>query len=284
MPLKIRNVTSRNPMTAVKMFLHFGILLLLSPGIFGEVSVSEAVDGDSRIIGGQDASPGMAKYQVSIRVKKRNEDMHNCGGSIINQQYVLTAAHCIVGFRPEVVSLVVGSHQIKSGGQRYKVKKLVPHEKFSKTTAKNDVGVIEVDGSIQYNNNVQPIGLVNHQVSVGTQCLLTGWGKINAEKNIFPNNLQMLYFNTISNNECTQRLLRTPSKKFMPIDKGQICAKRPNHKGTCQGDSGGPLVIKEGNNFVQIGIVSWGIPCGYNYPDVFASVFGNYNWIQSKIK
>ncbi|CAF4836816.1 unnamed protein product [Pieris macdunnoughi] len=266
------------------MFLHFGILLLLSQGIFGEVDVSEAIDGDSRIIGGQDATPGMAKYQVSIRVQKGNQDLHNCGGSIINQQYVLTAAHCIVGWRPNVMSIVVGSHQIKSGGQRYKIKKLMPHEQFSKVTAKNDVGVIQVEGSIQYNNNVQPIGLSNRQVPVGTTCLLTGWGLVNKEKNIVPNNLQMLFFRTISNSDCTRQLSRTNNKPFMPIDNGQICAGHPDHQGTCQGDSGGPLVIKEGNNFVQIGIVSWGIPCGHKYPDVYASVPGNYNWIQSKIK
>ncbi|CAF4836567.1 unnamed protein product [Pieris macdunnoughi] len=187
------------------MFLHFGILLLLSQGIFGEEDVSEAIDGDSRIIGGQNASPGMAKW------------------------------------RPDAVSIVVGSHQIKSGGHRYKVKKLMPHEQFSKVTAKNDIGVIQVEGSIQYNDNVQPIGLYNRQVSVGRKCLLTGWGLVNKEKNISPNNLQMLFFQTISIKECTQRLASIRSKKFLPIDNGQICAKRPNHKGTCQGDSGGPL-------------------------------------------
>ncbi|XP_047526411.1 chymotrypsin-2-like isoform X2 [Pieris napi] len=267
------------------MFLHFGIILLLSQGLFGEVDVSEAIDGDSRIIGGQNASPGMAKYQVSIRVKKGNQEINNCGGSIINQQYVLTAAHCIAGWRPNAMSIVVGSHQIKSGGQRYKIKRLVPHEQFSKVTAKNDVGVIQVEGSIQYNNNVQPIGLSNRQIPAGTKCLLTGWGYVNKEKTISPNNLQMLFFNTISISDCNRQLSRTSAKKFLPVDNGQICARRPTHQGTCQGDSGGPLVIKEGNDFLQIGIVSWAItPCGEKFPDIFASVSGNYNWIQSKIK
>ncbi|CAH4035081.1 chymotrypsin-2-like [Pieris brassicae] len=267
------------------MFLHFGILLLLSQGLFGEVNISEAIDGDSRIIGGKAATPGMAKYQVSIRGHKGKEEWHTCGGSIINQQYILTAAHCIVGKQANDLSIVVGSHQIKSSGDHYKIKKLVPHENFSKASGKNDVGVLQVEGNIQFNNNVQPVELFKQTVPVGKKCLLTGWGKVNLKKNIYPNNLQMLYFQTISNNECTQKLHRRASfRPGLPINNGQVCAKRPNNQGTCHGDSGGPLVIEEGNKFLQIGVVSWGIPCAEDFPDVFASVSGNYNWIQSKIK
>ncbi|XP_047525683.1 chymotrypsin-2-like [Pieris napi] len=158
------------------MFLHFGILLLLSQGIFGEVDVSEAIDGDSRIIGGQDATPGMAKYQVSIRGHRDNYEWNTCGGSIINRQYVLTAAHCIVRKQPYEMCIVVGSHQIKSGGQRYEIKKLVHHENFSKSTVKNDIGVVQVEGNIQFNNKVQPIFLYKQAVPIGRICLLTGWG------------------------------------------------------------------------------------------------------------
>ncbi|CAH4035091.1 unnamed protein product [Pieris brassicae] len=99
-----------------------------------------------------------------------------------------------------------------------------------------------------------------------------------------PNNLQMLYFQTEQNNVCTRQLVGRPYQDYLPLNDGQLCARRPNHKGTCHGDSGGPLVVEEGNKFIQIGVVSWGVPCAKDYPDVFSSVHGNYNWIQSKIK
>ncbi|XP_047526033.1 chymotrypsin-2-like [Pieris napi] len=266
------------------MFVHFGIILLLSQGLCGGVDVSEAIDGDSRIIGGQNASPGMAKYQVSIRAHSGKKEWHTCGGSIINQQYVLTAAHCIVKKRTNELSIVVGSHQIKTGGQRYKIKKLVPHEQFSKATWKNDVGVVQVEGNIKFNDNVQPIELFKQDIYVGTKCLLTGWGKVDLKKNIYPNDLQMLYFKTVSNYGCSKKLyLRESVRPGLPLNIGQLCAKHPSHKGVCHGDGGGPLVLERGNKYIQIGVVSWGVSCAEDFPDVFASVPGNYNWIQSKI-
>ncbi|CAF4836954.1 unnamed protein product [Pieris macdunnoughi] len=75
------------------MFLHFAILLLMSHGLLGKMDVSEAIDGDSRIIGGSDAPPDMANYQVSIQINSENKEWHVDGGSILNEEYVLTAAH-----------------------------------------------------------------------------------------------------------------------------------------------------------------------------------------------
>ncbi|XP_045487434.1 chymotrypsin-2-like [Pieris rapae] len=227
----------------------------------------------------------MAKYQVSIRTHNGEKEWHTCGGSIINQQYILTAARCIVGKRADELSIVVGSHQINTGGTRHKIKKLVPHEKYSKATGKNDIGVVQVKGKIQYNDNVQPIQLVKQHIRIGRKCLLTGWGKTDLKKNIYPNNLQILYFQTVSNYGCTKKLYTRPSvRPGLPVNNGQLCAKHPKNQGMCHGDSGGPLVFEEGNKFLQLGVASWGISCAKDFPDVFASVPGNYAWIQSKIK
>ncbi|XP_045488884.1 chymotrypsin-2-like [Pieris rapae] len=267
------------------MFLHFGILLLLSHGLLGEVGVSEGIDGDTRIVGGKDATPGIAKYLVSIRARNRNQEWHHCGGSILNEEYVLTAAHCLYKKRADELSIVAGSHKLNEGGERYKIKKLVIHEKYSKPTIKNDIGVVQIEGKLKYNDKVQPIELLKEMAPVGKKCLLTGWGYVNFNRKTVPNNLQMLEFKTISNDDCTKQFKRSRYRIFVPVDAGQLCVKRPKNSGACKGDSGGPLVIQdEKNKTVQIGVVSWGIPCTAEFPDVFASVHGFYNWIQGKIK
>ncbi|CAF4836882.1 unnamed protein product [Pieris macdunnoughi] len=268
------------------MFLHFGILLLLSQGLLGEVDVSEAIDGDSRIIGGQDATPGIAKYQVSIRVHENGTEVHHCGGSILNEEYVLTAAHCVYNEKIEDLSMVVGSHTIDKGGDRYKIKKLIPHENFDKRSVKNDIGIVHIEGKFKFSDKVQPIELLKAMAPIGKKCLLTGWGYVDYIKYIKPNHLQMLELETISNEDCSKRLRYAHiPRQLWQVDAGQLCAKHPNHKGGCYGDSGGALVIQDDKNkTLQIGVVSYGIPCGKDFPDVYASVHGYYDWIQSKIK
>ncbi|XP_047526412.1 chymotrypsin-2-like [Pieris napi] len=268
------------------MFLHFGILLLLSHGLLGEVDVSEAIDGDSRIVGGKDATPGMANYQVSIRIHRGKQEWHNCGGSILNEEYVLTAAHCVYRKRPDEMFIVAGSHQLNKGGDRYKIKKLILHEKYSKPDIKNDIAIVQIEGKFKFSDKVQPIELLKEMAPIGKKCLLTGWGYISYKrrKGTVPNNLQMLEFETISNEDCTKQLKKSVYAKLVPVDAGQLCVKRPKDKGACKGDSGGPLVIQDyKNKTVQIGVVSWGYPCTANFPDVYASVHGFYDWIQSKI-
>ncbi|XP_045520821.1 chymotrypsin-2-like isoform X2 [Pieris brassicae] len=245
---------------------------------FGEVHVSEPIDGDSRIIGGKDATPDMAHYQVSIRGHQGNQEWHSCGVFILNEEYVLTAAHCVFKKNMKDMSIVAGSHTIDKGGDRYKIKKLVPHEKYTKPVVKNDIGIVQIEGKIKYSDKVQPIKLLKEMAPIGKKCLFTGWGYVHLRRKTLPNNLQMLEYETISNDDCTKQLKKSPYPKLMPIDAGQICANRPNEKGACYGDSGGPLVIQDDeNNTVQIGVVSWVVPCARKYPDVFASVHGYYD-------
>ncbi|XP_022129217.2 chymotrypsin-2-like [Pieris rapae] len=267
------------------MFLHFGILLLLSHGLLGEVEVSEAIDGDTRIVGGKDATPGIAKYAVSIRGHNGKQDWHSCGGSILNEEYVLTAAHCIYQRRTDQVSILVGTYTVNKGGDRYKIKKLIPHEKYDNEWLRNDIALMQIEGKIKYSDKVQPIELLKEMAPIGKKCLLTGWGLTNYRRRTAPNYLQMLEFKTISNDDCTKQLKRSPYPEYVPVDVGQLCVQRPKRSGACKGDSGGALVIEdEKNKTVQIGVVSWGVPCSANFPDVFASVHGYYDWIQSKMK
>ncbi|CAH4035095.1 unnamed protein product [Pieris brassicae] len=195
---------------------------------FGEVHVSEPIDGDSRIIGGKDASPDMGHYQVSIRGHQGNQEWHSCGGSILNEEYMLTAAHCVFKKNMKDMSIVAGSHTIDKGGDRYKIKKLVPHEKYTKPVVKNDIGIVQIEGKIKYSDKVQPIKLLKEMAPIGKKCLFTGWGYVHLRRKTLPNNLQMLEYETISNDDCTKQLKKSPYPKLMPIDAGQaplrLCA------------------------------------------------------------
>ncbi|XP_045533424.1 chymotrypsin-1-like [Pieris brassicae] len=81
--------------------------------------------------------------------------------------------------RANELSLVVGSHQINKGGERYKIKKLVLHEKYSKPKIKNDIAIIQIQGKFKFSDKVQPIELLKEMAPIGKKSLLTGWGYVN---------------------------------------------------------------------------------------------------------
>ncbi|XP_047518241.1 chymotrypsin-1-like isoform X2 [Pieris napi] len=263
------------------MFVQLGLVLLLSQGLFGESDFTD-FDGDTRIIGGQDAREGFAIYQVSIRKQYKNKEFHWCGGSIIHEEWVLTAGYCTYGIGAKELPIVVGSTQLKSGGDRYNITKIIIHEEYSQERLKNNIALMKVDGKIKMKNNVMPIKLRKEPVAARTICALTGWGYID-NQGTMPNKLQILFFKSISNKNCNEQLKRS---NFAPIDDKQLCVRGPDKKGACLGDSGGPLVAFDSNyGVVQVGIVSWGtFPCAQNYPEVFSSVSSYYDWIEKNMK
>ncbi|XP_047518156.1 chymotrypsin-2-like [Pieris napi] len=211
------------------MFVQLGLVLLLSRGLLGESDFTD-FDGDTRIIGGQDAKEGLATYQVSIRMHNKKQQWHMCGGSIIHEEWILTAGHCTYGVHAQEVFIVVGSTQLSSGGDRYIIKKIITHEKYAKKDLRNDIALMKVYGKIKMKRNVRAIKLRKQPVAAGTTLALTGWGHINNQGNV-PNKLQILFFRSINNKECNKRL---KGFNFAPIDDKQLCVRGPDNKGACR--------------------------------------------------
>lgn len=133
-------------------------------------------DVDSpRIVGGDLAAAGDAPYQISMRYKPR--DFHFCGGSIIDTQWILTAAHCVMDFKPEQMEIVAGSLSLVEGGDRYDVEKIIPHEFYNPMIIRDDIALVKVNRTIEYQpGTVEAVALCDHYVEGGQLMLLTGWG------------------------------------------------------------------------------------------------------------
>lgn len=95
---------------------------------------------DWRIVGGEPAAPGQFPFQVSLR----NFGSHSCGGSILNEKWVLTAAHCVAGSASQNIQIVAGSTKLNSGGETYQIEKITTHEKYDPRKLKNDIAVLKV--------------------------------------------------------------------------------------------------------------------------------------------
>ncbi|KAG4068158.1 hypothetical protein HA402_001583 [Bradysia odoriphaga] len=226
-------------------------------------------DIEDRIFGGNRALSGQFPHQVSLR----HHNKHFCGGSIISRLKVLTAAHCIFGQLKTLTFAVVGTNVLDSGGVSYQVLDSVYHPFYNLKTTSNDVGVMTLAEPIQYNQYVQPISLATSSPSPGETLTLSGWGLTSLPGSL-PNDLQFINLDTLDLKTCTKAY-----QEVNPITVGHVCTTSPAGKGACKGDSGGPLISDAG---VQVGIVSWGVPCARGIPDVFTSVAHYYNWIQSQ--
>lgn len=144
------------------------------PSELDDYPVFKESSGNTRIVGGDLAAAGDAPYQISMRYKPR--DFHFCGGSIIDSQWILTAAHCVTDFKPEQIEIVAGSLSLVEGGERYDVEKIIPHEYYNPMIIRDDIALVKLNQSITYNDNVQPVALCDHYVNGGQEMLLTGWG------------------------------------------------------------------------------------------------------------
>ncbi|XP_068981423.1 chymotrypsin-2-like isoform X2 [Bombus flavifrons] len=149
------------------LFLYiFAIIAILEASV---ASINEV----PKIVGGSVAEDGQYPYQASLRYKNR----HFCGGSILNERWVLTAAHCLSSFNDTSIAIVLGSNTLDKGGDVYQSEKIISHPKYSSILIRNDIGLIKVDKDIVFGDKVKPIALPNENFGkIDYPAVLSGWG------------------------------------------------------------------------------------------------------------
>ncbi|KFB50040.1 AGAP011920-PA-like protein [Anopheles sinensis] len=151
----------------------FRLSILITVGLaasaLGWIKVPDNYPG--RIVGGQDAAPNQFPYQASLRDASMG---HFCGGTIINNCYILSAAHC----DPEATDtkfVVVGSIFLDNGGVTHDVVRVINHPDYNDDTLENDINLIKVSPYITYNEAVQPMPIAAHFAESG-EGVVSGWG------------------------------------------------------------------------------------------------------------
>ncbi|CAH2237277.1 jg11242 [Pararge aegeria aegeria] len=226
---------------------------------------------DEKIVGGYVADIKDVPYQARLTIVT-DSGAYGCGGSIISQRYVLTAAHCLA--RAKTVYVRVGSNYADREGALYSATKFWQHPNYNNKTIDNDVGIVSPSIPIQFDTNTKAIKLASkgRNIPAGTEALVSGWG-LTSENGKGSDRIMAIRVPTVSNEDCR--------KSYSLITDNMICAGVPEGgKSTCQGDSGGPALTKYG----QIGVVSFGIGCARpGYPGVYARVSSTNirNWIQN---
>ncbi|XP_016058925.1 PREDICTED: serine protease 38 [Miniopterus natalensis] len=234
-----------------------------------------------KIAGGMDAPEKKWPWQVSLHYA----GFHICGGSIIDEYWVLSAAHCFSkDNHTEAFDVYVGLVHLKIAGshtQWFEVNKIVMHHTYEAYhPVGGDIALVQLKSRIVFSDSVLPICLATPDMNLqNLTCWATGWGLI-SPKGYSSDHLQEVQVPLIPVILC-QLLYGHPSY----ILPDMICAGDiGDMKTVCEGDSGGPLVCEFNRVWVQVGIVSWGRGCMFPmYPAVYTRVSYFSTWIQHQI-
>lgn len=243
-----------------------------------------------------------------------------CGGTIINSEHILTAAHCVARgdgttVPSEQLMVMIGSHNLalanSTNNNRLSdnknhllipVQQVIKHASYTNVYMQNDIALLKLSLMLKldspkltnetnlanhtndYQFDLQPICLPTTQMDRnnfdGWNSTIIGWGH-QSEGGSISKTLREVQIPIISNEQCAKAY---DEKR---IRNEQICAHYNGGRDSCQGDSGGPLIIHNQSNgrVYQLGIVSWGRGCARSkYPGVYTRVSKYVHWIIKQIQ
>nr|XP_040577296.1 venom peptide isomerase heavy chain-like [Lepeophtheirus salmonis] len=283
--------------------------------IFAQVDLVYGIDSDTncvnpgallngctstkeRILGGRRVNEGEIPWQVMFRLRVQDLFLSTCGGTIISNQFVLTAAHCFIypigvntstNTRLNESYIMAGSTKFNSG-EKHTIKKLIVHPEYNWSVGfllKNDIAIVQVSNPFVFGENVMALCLPKVGLSIpeGSTLIVSGWGvtRLHPSYKTFPyfsetNMRTELKTLSMESEKCEY------SKNYPVSPNSKMCTYNPPND-SCIGDSGSPLTMAIDGQCILVGIVSEGKDCGSDqYGALSVNVSYYTTWILKQIK
>ncbi|XP_049299565.1 brachyurin-like isoform X2 [Anopheles funestus] len=238
-----------------------------------------------RIVNGEEAIPGQFPYQIAL-LTNFGAGTSLCGGSVLTNNYILTAAHCVVDETTLATggTAIMGVHNrnVQEATQQriaFTTAGIIPHPGYTRTNIRNDVAVVRLNSPITFTDRIQPTRLPGRSDTrqfggmIGT---VSGFGRTTDTGSTSP--VVRYTSNPIMNNvDCN---MHWSTNLVQPQN---VCMTTDGGRASCNGDSGGPLTVQDGGSSLQVGIVSFGSSAGCSSPTpkVFARVSYFLDFIES---
>ena len=236
---------------------------------------------EGQVVGGKAVSDGKYPFMAALldnRAGGSARDKQFCGGTLIDRDSVLTAAHCVSGAPLRPLRVTVGRTVLTSSqGRLRKVSKIFVHPKYDARRSTHDAAVLKLNKPVTDIEPIRPAGAKqNFLEKGGTPAIVAGWGNTKAQPAIgfagsnFPDRMREALVPVRSDSYGKSAY----GSEFVPR---LMVAAGKTGKDTCQGDSGGPLFKEVSGRYRQIGITSFGYGCAASgYPGVYTEV-NNYS-------
>ncbi|XP_034256099.1 trypsin-7-like [Thrips palmi] len=235
----------------------------------------------SRIVGGKPANANEFPWMVRLSYFNR----FYCGGMLINDRYVLTAAHCVKGFMWFMIKVTFGEHDRCNDTNKPEsrfVLRAVSGD-FSFLNFDHDIALLRLNDRVPITETIRPICLPKtaDELYEGINATAAGWGTL-AEHGKPSCVLHEVTVPVMANDECK----KTNYNAKMITDNMMCAGYEQGQKDACQGDSGGPLVReRDDKRYELIGVVSWGNGCARpGYPGVYTRITRYLDWIRENSK
>nr|XP_057918663.1 uncharacterized protein LOC131110034 [Doryrhamphus excisus] len=257
------------------------LLSLFTANSHAQLDVCGIASLNTRIVGGENAPEGSWPWQASLQ----ESDSHVCGGSLINKEWVLSAAHCFSSTSTLGWSVSLGLQNLQGSNPNEvsrTVDTIILHPDFDSSSFNNDIALLRLSSAVPFTAYIRPVCLAasSSEFHNGTDSWVTGWGTVQEGVSLpFPQTLQEVEVPVVGNRQCNCL------NGVGSVTDNMICAGvLEGGKDACQGDSGGPMMSQQDSIWVQSGIVSFGFGCARpNLPGVYARVSSYQSWINSHI-
>jgi len=237
----------------------------------------------NRIVGGKVTTKHSKPYQVYLQACSSQTSCWSCGGTLLNKQYILTAAHCVDQAKAGMIWLALGEHDIQKDVETMTAQAIkgsaTVHPQWNRAKTEHDIAIVKLDSTVTFNDNVVPACLPTDKTKTyaGQSAVVSGWGA-EAFKGSGSPVLKETTINILADTalECQR----------MGPSGWKMCAYKQGTN-ACSGDSGGPLVVNEGGRLTVVGVVSHGAECADTIDGVaaiYARVTFYLDWINANIK
>uniref|UniRef100_A0A452IFY3 Uncharacterized protein n=1 Tax=Gopherus agassizii TaxID=38772 RepID=A0A452IFY3_9SAUR len=233
-----------------------------------------------RIIGGNEASASKWPWQVSLQYGLS----HICGGTVIDTQWVLTAAHCF--FIVKILNewkVYAGASDLLHPAKGIPTAQIIINSNYSDDHDDYDIALVKLATPLTISGQVRPacLPMSGQTFRAGRTCFITGFGKTSEDEENTSPKLREAEVSLIDYKICNSSSVYEGDLTPRMMCAGYLQGGRDS----CQGDSGGPLVCEDDSRWYVAGVTSWGTGCGQkNKPGVYTQVTELLSWIHSKME